>query len=349
MKSLELRIFRFDKNHDYESYYKPYVYGNYEDFATLYALLLRVQEDDIYFEFEKNSSAFIRLNRQLVPLSSPVKQLVRDVGLEWVIEPLSTKRAFKDLLFDKGDFWEKFAPLSQWADAADKRLYAQCERFYYGSEILPHHPDFMGDAAIYLAHKLIQKNPAAKDAILNLLADKERGIFYHLPTQNAELEEAVDILQAEILKQGLFDEALLRPKNPVALRLDFSTIKHDFKGFNIACYGFKPCDFSHLFKANFITLESAHNGSTLLNLNADLAYKMASTILLDAYDSGADFMLVGDGEDFFIFDSCAKELMRSSGRDFWDFYILKLDEFKLLAEGVRPSTLQNHTLKVSLM
>ncbi|WP_390242034.1 hypothetical protein, partial [Campylobacter coli] len=27
MKNLELRIFRFDKQKDYEAYYKPYVYN----------------------------------------------------------------------------------------------------------------------------------------------------------------------------------------------------------------------------------------------------------------------------------------------------------------------------------
>ncbi len=43
MKNLELRIFRFDKQKDYEAYYKPYVYNNYENFATLYDLLLQVQ------------------------------------------------------------------------------------------------------------------------------------------------------------------------------------------------------------------------------------------------------------------------------------------------------------------
>lgn len=33
MKNLELRIFRFDKQKDYEAYYKPYVYNNYEKFC----------------------------------------------------------------------------------------------------------------------------------------------------------------------------------------------------------------------------------------------------------------------------------------------------------------------------
>lgn len=351
MKSLQLRIFRFDKNQDYESYYKPYVYELCEDFNTLYELLLKVQDDDIYFEFEKNPNTLIKLNRHILPLNSSIKKLVQDYGLEWIIEPLDTKRAFKDLLFDKGDFWEKWMLLSRWTDAEDKKEYEKLEHFYYASEILSHHPAFIGDALIYMSYKLIQKNPNLKLEILKFLADKDRGIFYHLPTQNKELEEAVDFLQKEILKLGFFDERLLRPKNPRPLNFNFSTVKHDFSGFNIACYGFDANNLKPYFKAKFINYDRAveNNGYILLNLNAQLSYKMASAILLDAYDMGADFMLVGNDEDFFIFDTCAKELMKSSGREFWDFYILQFEEFKNLSEGIKPSSIQNHTLKVSLI
>ena len=57
MKKLELRIFRFDKELDYESYYKPYIYDNYENFLKLYDLLLQVQDDDIYFKFDENENS----------------------------------------------------------------------------------------------------------------------------------------------------------------------------------------------------------------------------------------------------------------------------------------------------
>lgn len=42
---------------------------------------------------------------------------------------------------------------------------------------------------------------------------------------------------------------------------------------------------------------------------------MAANIILDAYDSGADFMVVNQAKDFYMFDTCSKKLMQDSGRD----------------------------------
>ncbi|HEC1284638.1 TPA: hypothetical protein RY080_001400, partial [Campylobacter upsaliensis] len=101
----------------------------------------------------------------------------------------------------------------------------------------------------------------------------------------------------------------------------------------------------------FIAFEKAYqnNGFSLLKLNEDLTYKMASEVILDAYDSGADFLLVNNADDFFLFDTCAKKLMQSCGREFDDFYVLSLKEFELLTQGTKPESLKNHSLKVDLI
>ncbi|HEH3855630.1 TPA: hypothetical protein SGZ32_001619, partial [Campylobacter jejuni] len=92
-----------------------------------------------------------------------------------------------------------------------------------------------------------------------------------------------------------------------------------------------------------------NNGFSLLNLNPTLSYKIAADIVLDAYDSGADFMVVKEEKDFYLFDTCAKKLMQTSKRDFEDFYILSRFEFLALIEGIQAPSLKNHTLKVSLI
>lgn len=48
----------------------------------------------------------------------------------------------------------------------------------------------------------------------------------------------------------------------------------------------------------------------MLNLNPTLSYKIAADIVLDAYDSGADFMVVKEEKDFYLFDTCAKNLCK---------------------------------------
>ncbi|WP_270989300.1 hypothetical protein [Campylobacter upsaliensis] len=353
MKKLELRIFRFDKKLDYESYYKPYIYENYENFLKLYDLLLQVQDDDIYFKFDENENSYVKINNIPVPLSTPLEDILLQFGLKLSIEPLSTKRAYKDLLFDKSDFWEKFTLLALFCDEEDKRLYGNLEHFYYADELLEFHSEFMGNALFYLAFKIIEKDSSKKEAILKILCDKERGIFYHLKSPFDELESAIKWLCEEILKQGLFDKNLLCFKKENESNSNFKEhLKHNFSNFNIACYNFDLDDsLKAKLKAHFIAFEKAYqnNGFSLLKLNEDLTYKMASEIILDAYDSGADFLLVNNTDDFFLFDTCAKKLMQSCGREFDDFYVLSLKEFELLTQGTKPQSLKNHSLKVDLI
>ncbi|EAH8527193.1 hypothetical protein BIV34_01680 [Campylobacter coli] len=357
MKNLELRIFRFDKQKDYEAYYKPYVYDNYENFATLYDLLLQVQDDDIYFDFEKNDKSYIVVNKEFLPLNTPLEKIAKEFDFSLCIEPLSTKRAIKDLIIDKNDFLDKYKYLEKFGDEEDKKLYAKYDYLYYASEILDYLPEYMGDGVFYLASKMIEKYPEKKIEILKTLADKEKGIFYHLESKNEILETTIKNLQNEILNLGLFDKNILHFDLPKTNAFDneikeLGEIKYDFNDFNIACYGFKiKDDIKSKIKAHFISYENSdkNNGFSLLQLNPELSYKMAASILLDAYDSGADFMVANQAKDFYMFDTCSKKLMQSSGREFKDFYVLSYFEFLSLIQGIKNPSLQNHDLKVSLI
>ncbi|EHQ4926402.1 DUF5644 domain-containing protein, partial [Campylobacter jejuni] len=223
--------------------------------------------------------------------------------------------------------------------------------------ILDYLPEYMGDGVFYLASKMIEKYPEKKIEILKTLADKEKGIFYHLESKNEILETTIKNLQNEILNLELFDKNILHFDLPKTNAFDneikeLKEIKHNFKDFNIAFYGFNACDtLKSKLKAKFISYENStkNNGFTLLNLNPTLSYKMAADIVLDAYDSGADFMVVKKEKDFYLFDTCAKKLMQTSGREFEDFYVLSRFEFLALIEGIQAPSLKNHTLKVSLI
>ncbi|EAL1432909.1 hypothetical protein FCO00_05390 [Campylobacter coli] len=357
MKKLELRIFRFDKTKDYEAYYKPYIYDNYENFASFYDLLLQVQDDDIYFDFDKDEDTYIVVNKQIIPLFTPLEKIAKEFDFSLCIEPLSTKRAIKDLIIDKNDFLDKYKYLEKFGDEEDKKLYAKYDYLYYASEILDYLPEYMGDGVFYLASKMIEKYPEKKIEILKTLADKEKGIFYHLESKNEILEITIKNLQNEILNLGLFDKNILHFDLPKTNAFDneikeLGEIKYDFNDFNIACYGFKiKDDIKSKIKAHFISYENSdkNNGFSLLQLNPELSYKMAASILLDAYDSGADFMVANQAKDFYMFDTCSKKLMQSSGREFKDFYVLSYFEFLSLIQGIKNPSLQNHDLKVSLI
>ncbi|EJE7814400.1 DUF5644 domain-containing protein, partial [Campylobacter coli] len=339
------------------AYYKPYIYDNYENFASFYDLLLQVQDDDIYFDFDKDEDTYIVVNKQIIPLFTPLEKIAKEFDFSLCIEPLSTKRAIKDLIIDKNDFLDKYKYLEKFGDEEDKKLYAKYDYLYYASEILDYLPEYMGDGVFYLASKMIEKYPEKKIEILKTLADKEKGIFYHLESKNEILETTIKNLQNEILNLGLFDKNILHFDLPKTNAFDneikeLGEIKYDFNDFNIACYGFKiKDDIKSKIKAHFISYENSdkNNGFSLLQLNPELSYKMAASILLDAYDSGADFMVANQAKDFYMFDTCSKKLMQSSGREFKDFYVLSYFEFLSLIQGIKNPSLQNHDLKVSLI
>lgn len=160
-----------------------------------------------------------------------------------------------------------------------------------------------------------------------------------------------------ICDTSLLDYAKQNYKNTACVIQDLQhiEIKNNFSGFNVAVYrGFTIDLFLHFLsktKAKLINFESQEfeNGIRYLELNEELAYKKAANIVLDAYDSGADFLVVGDSSSFKMFDTFSNELKRVTNRDFSDFYILHIAEFISLANGVIPSSLKNHKLKVTLV
>ncbi len=329
---------------------------NYKEYLKikLFYIIIKIY---IYFDFDKDEDTYIVVNKQIIPLFTPLEKIAKEFDFSLCIEPLSTKRAIKDLIIDKNDFLDKYKYLEKFGDEEDKKLYAKYDYLYYASEILDYLPEYMGDGVFYLASKMIEKYPEKKIEILKTLADKEKGIFYHLESKNEILETTIKNLQNEILNLGLFDKNILHFDLPKTNAFDneikeLKEIKHNFKDFNIAFYGFNACDtLKSKLKAKFISYENSikNNGFSLLNLNPTLSYKIAADIILDAYDSGADFMVVKEEKDFYLFDTCAKKLMQTSGREFEDFYILSRFEFLALIQGIQAPSLKNHTLKVNLI
>ncbi|EGS0794809.1 hypothetical protein I7U11_000642, partial [Campylobacter coli] len=301
--------------------------------------------------------SYIVVNKEFLPLDTALDTLVKKYDFNLIIEPLSTKRSVKDLIINKDDFLEKFKYLAPFADEEDKKLYEKYDYLYYSSEILDFLPDYMGDAVFYLTSKMIEKYPDKKIKILKTICDTQKGIFYHLPSKNENLENTIKNLQKEIIDLKLINEAALEFDLPKINAFDneikeLGEVKYDFNDFNIACYGFKiKDDIKSKIKAHFISYENSdkNNGFSLLQLSPELSYKMAANIILDAYDSGADFMVVNQAKDFYMFDACSKKLMQSSRREFKDFYVLSYFEFLSLIQGIKNPSLQNHELKVSLI
>lgn len=45
-----------------------------KNFASFYDLLLQVQDDDIYFDFDKDEDTYMVVNKQIIPLFTPLEK-----------------------------------------------------------------------------------------------------------------------------------------------------------------------------------------------------------------------------------------------------------------------------------
>ncbi|MDR2099679.1 MAG: hypothetical protein LBP40_02475 [Campylobacteraceae bacterium] len=75
------------------------------------------------------------------------------------------------------------------------------------------------------------------------------------------------------------------------------------------------------------------DGYELLRYAPETALKMAGSILLDAFDSGADFLIVSDVRTFYLMEAERKRIADAMGREI-PIYILTLPQLALISIGI---------------
>ena len=334
-----VEIFRFDAKRDVLAYFKPY-FLEISDFANLNELFAHVKSIDPYFS---PFDGFVKVNDVVVSTAQPLENLVQKFGDKLCIAPLDEKRAVLDLAINDDDFWAKFEPFANFCKRADKELYASFKPYFYADFVKDYEPNFIGAAAIMLAHHLYKNKK--NDEILKLVGDKN-GVLIA-----CELDD--------LLFGGseIYNEAIKFFKEILGIK---ATQKHEnelekieklskFKEFKIAIKDKLPANLSN-YKAIFIELNAKMPcGYDLLKADEELAYKLASKIVFAAFDSGADFLLASNEAEFYIFDTLVKKLEKSENRSLQDFYVLKASELMALENGEIPSSLKEHVLRVTFV
>ena len=335
----KIEIFRFNAKKDILSYFKPY-FLEILDYANLDALFLHVKKIDPYFQ---PTTGFVKVNDVVVSTAEPLVNLYEKFTGELVISPLDEKRAVLDLEINDDDFWEKFKPFDKFCDQADKEFYASLKSYFYADFVREYEPNFIGAAAITLAHHLYKKEK--NDEIIRLI-NNENGILIA-----CKIDDFI-FGGSEIYTEAIrFFKEILGIKEDETPKNELEKIKSldKFKGFKIAVSDKIPQNLDK-FRANFINLNiKIPCGFELLKVNEKLAFALASKIIFNAFDSGADFLLASNDAEFYMFDTLSKKLEKFANRSLQDFYILKVSELIELENGKIPANLKEHTLKVNLV
>ena len=179
-KKVTLKTFRFNAETDYLPYYKHYEMEVGKDELIL-DLLNRIKwEFDGSFSYRRScrhgicGACAIKVNgKATLACKQNALELVELFGDELVIEPQSTKRAIKDMIIDKSDFWAKHdavmpyvvsdidphptheskQSIKEFDKFLDSDLCIQCGACYYSCPGVEANPDFLGPAAFNSAYR----------------------------------------------------------------------------------------------------------------------------------------------------------------------------------------------------
>ncbi len=179
-KKMTFKVFRFNSETDYLPVYKDYTL-EVKPGEVMLDILNRIKwEHDGSFSYRRScrhgicGSCAIKVNgKATLACKDRVSDLVETFGEDLVIEPQDTKRAIKDMVIDKGDFWKKYNTVQPFlkatideapqkenlvspeqAEEIDEADYCiQCGNCYYSCPSVAVNPDYLGPAALALTYR----------------------------------------------------------------------------------------------------------------------------------------------------------------------------------------------------
>ncbi|WP_375724315.1 DUF5644 domain-containing protein [Arcobacter sp. KX21116] len=366
---LEISLFRFDCKSDYLPYYTKH-FLNVEENNTLLTVLNKLNSE-AEFSFENSPNSYFVVNGIYINVMTTCKQIKDNFGSDIKIEPLSIRRANKDFIINEDDFTSKLSILNKFittdllATHIDKKieeLYISYKIYFYASNTLNIEHDYIGDAILLLASDLIEKFPQKENEILHTIKECECGIEFHTSLKNRifnfekSIEEKIINLKNKLNISKTIDKQNF--KSSISKTINFGTfkkaqeIKYDFKDFSLAYLktedSLEKSNLISKLKAKMLNLQSLNQdlAKDTFHLNPELTYKLTSTLMLDAYDSGADFIVVDNDQDFYLLDFNRKNMESVIGREI-NLPVLHINELENLAIGehdLAKTTLKNHTL-----
>jgi succinate dehydrogenase / fumarate reductase iron-sulfur subunit len=179
-RKVTVKAFRFNAETDYLPYYKTYEMEVGKDELIL-DLLNRIKwEHDGSFSYRRScrhgicGACGIKVNgKPVLSCKQNAQELVDLFGEELVFEPQSKKRAVKDMVIDKGDFWQKHAAVKPYVETdvdphpesetlmspeqvenfLDADYCIQCGNCHYACPALEVNEDYLGPAALAAAYR----------------------------------------------------------------------------------------------------------------------------------------------------------------------------------------------------
>ena len=179
-QKVKFKVFRFNADEDYLPYYDDYEMEVTSEEVVL-DILNRIKWDhDGSFSYRRScrhgicGACAIKVNgRSTLACKESMNDMIELFGNELTIEPLSKKRAVKDMIIDKSDFWQKHDAIHPFLisdvdehpehehivtpqeaeELNDADLCIQCGACHYACPVVEINEDYFGPAAFAKAYR----------------------------------------------------------------------------------------------------------------------------------------------------------------------------------------------------
>ncbi|MDD2450793.1 MAG: hypothetical protein PHU67_02640 [Sulfurovum sp.] len=344
---LQIRAFFFNAKTDYLPYYKNFTV-RLDDDASAKELLAAIREQNENFAFPEENLIF-RINSLVVTAEEKMSNIIEALGTELQVDPVNSYRSNHGLCFNDKDFMESYALLEPYCDEADLEYYKSLYPLHYASETSNFKRDYIGDAVLLLAHRLIEKGSEHKGEILKAISEADSGLFDceyennlfdaedHTETINAlktmargtseTMPSIFETLLAKLTGKGKKEEEKAAPQKRVPQTIGTIAGKKTayYSGMDVINSTMIEDIQKAGAKAVRFERETKGSGTTLLEDNRRLALTKAGTNLLDAFDHGAEVLIVENEDDFEMFTKHHKEIESVMGREIGLEFILASD------------------------
>ena len=346
MTKLTIRAFFFNAQTDYLPYYKNFAI-KIEKEKTVLDILTMIKAQNSDFSFP-NKNIILKINGLVLTADQTVSSVVEKLGTELQIDPALTYRSNNGLILNDDDFMQSFELLSEFTNDEDKAYFESLYTIHYASASFEYNHEYIGDAVLLLASKLIERASSEdqiKD-IIDAINDEFNGLSYCEYENNLfntqEHTKTIEALKSKVLinktKESLLNKLCSLTIKPKVYALENETINER----NIALYlgDRNSQDIKKSTKeqiqnigAKFIDFPTSIrvSGQSLTKSNPELAHKKAGKMLLDALDHGADTLLFAKDSDLENFTNIIAKAEKSVGRPI-DLQLISLDIFKELSK-----------------
>jgi len=326
MLKLTIRAFFFNAQTDYLPYYKNFSFKVEADKSVL-DILNMIKEKNLNFSFPENNN-ILKINELIVTADEKISNITEKLGLELQIDPALTYRSNNGLVMNDSDFMQSFEILSAFTNEEDKAYYESLYPLHYASASFEYNHEYIGDAVLVLASRLIEQQPENEYEILETINDEFNGIAYCEYENNLfngqDYSQTINELKSKVstkTKASLISKLCNLAIKKRVYRLENNKMNER----KIALY-VGDRESSELINsvkdevnergAKFINFPMSTRvaGQSVVDSNPELAHQKAGKMLLDALDNGADTLLFAKDEDLAIFSSIIVKCERAVGR-----------------------------------